>query len=93
MKRFAWDPQKSQLLKESRGVSFEDVVFYLERGALLDELEHPNADRYPGQRILVVDIERYAYCVPFVEDETTVFLKTIFPSRKLTKRYLQGEPS
>jgi hypothetical protein len=29
--------------------------------------------------------------VPFVEDEQTVFLKTIIPSRKATKQYLDEE--
>jgi hypothetical protein len=51
-------------------------------------LEHPNPDRYAGQRILVVRREDYVYLVPFVEDEDTVFLKTIIPSRKATKEYL-----
>jgi hypothetical protein len=62
------------------------------RGDLLDILEHPNPDRYAGQRILVVRREDYVYLVPFVEDEHTVFLKTIIPSRKATKEYL-GEES
>jgi hypothetical protein len=64
----------------------------LKRGGLLDILEHPNADRYAGQRIFVVRREEYVYLVPFVEDEHTVFLKTIIPSRKATKQYL-GEES
>ena len=50
--------------------------------------KHPNADRYAGQRILEVRREEYVYLVPFVEDEHTVFLKTIIPSRKATKEYL-----
>jgi hypothetical protein len=36
--------------------------------------------------------EDYVYLVPFVEDEHTVFLKTIIPSRKATKQYI-GEES
>ena len=70
----------------------EDVVFHIERGDLLDILEHPNPDRYTGQRIFVVRREDYVYLLPFVEDERTVFLKTIIPSRKATKEYL-GEES
>jgi hypothetical protein len=54
-------------------------------------LEHPNPDRYGGQRIFVVEREDYVYLVPFVEDEHTVFLKTIIPSRKATKQYLVEE--
>ena len=55
-------------------------------------LEHPNPSRYAGQRIFVVRREGYVYLVRFVEDEQTVFLKAIIPSRKATKEYL-GEES
>ncbi len=54
----------------------------------MDIFEHPNQDRYPGQRILVVVVEDYAYLVPFVESEEEIFLKTIIPSRKTTKQYV-----
>lgn len=89
MKRFSWDTEKNELLKKERGVSFEEVVFYIERGDLLDVLEHPNQERYPGQRMFVVTIDDYAYLVPFVESEAEVFLKTIIPSRKATNTYLR----
>ena len=92
VKYFAWDDAKNAKLKADRGIGFEDVVFHIERGDLLDILEHPNPDRYAGQRIFVVQREDYVYLVPFVEDEHTVFLKTIIPSRKATKQYL-GEES
>ena len=91
MKTFAWNNDKNALLKETRQISFEDVVFYIEKGFLLDILDHPNKDKYPDQRIFVVQIDDYAYLVPFVEDEHEVFLKTIIPSRKATKKYLQGD--
>jgi uncharacterized DUF497 family protein len=91
VKYFAWDDAKNAKLKAERGIGFEDVVFHIERGDLLDILEHPNPDR-GGQRIFVVQREHYVYLVPFVEDEHTVFLKTIIPSRKATKQYL-GEES
>ena len=82
MKYFAWDDAKNAKLKADRGIGFEDVVFHIERGDLLDILEHPNPDRYAGQRIFVVQREDYVYLVPFVEDEHSVFLKTIIPSRR-----------
>lgn len=88
MKRFAWSAEKSAQLKEERGVSFEDVVFHIERGDVLDLLDHPNQVRYPGQRLWVVEVDDYAYLVPFVESENEVFLKSVIPSRKATKRYL-----
>ena len=89
---FAWDDAKNAKLKADRGIGFEDIVFHIERGDLLDILEHPNPDRYAGQRIFVVQREDYVYLVPFVEDEHAVLLKTIIPSRKATKEYL-GEES
>lgn len=90
MKYFSWNSDKNESLKRERGVSFEEAVFYIERGGLLDIMEHPNQERYPGQRIFVVNMDDYAYLVPFVESETEVFLKTIIPSRKATSTYLRG---
>ena len=92
MKYFAWDEAKNDKLKADRGIGFEDVVFHIERGDLLDILEHPNPDRYAGQRLFVVRRDDYMYLVPFVEDDRFVFLKTIIPSRKATKEYLGQEP-
>ncbi|HEY5601353.1 MAG TPA: BrnT family toxin [Patescibacteria group bacterium] len=90
MKYFDWDERKNELLKELREVSFEDIQIAVESGRVLDDIEHPNKKRYLNQRILVVEIERYAYYVPYIEDEDKIFLKTIFPSRRATKKYLYG---
>lgn len=90
MKYFSWSPENNRLLQETRGISFEEIVFHIEQGAILDILEHPNQEKYSGQRIMVVDVEGYAYVVPFVEDDREVFLKTIIPSRKATRDYLGG---
>jgi hypothetical protein len=90
MKHFSWNEEKNEFLREERQISFEDVVFYIEQGFLLDVLEHPNQEKYKGQKIFVVEIDEYAYLIPFVEDETEVFLKTIIPSRKATRKYLKG---
>jgi uncharacterized DUF497 family protein len=92
VKYFAWDDAKNAKPGADHGIGFEDIIFHVERGDVLDILEHPNPDRYAGQRIFVVLREDYVYLVPFVEDEHTVFLKTIIPSRKATKQYL-GEES
>lgn len=91
MKFVNWNTEKSAAFKASRGVCFEDVVFYIEKGGILDDYQHPNRQTYPGQRIMVVCIENYAYLVPYVEDEEEVFLKTIIPSRKATQKYLGDE--
>jgi uncharacterized DUF497 family protein len=92
MKSFRWSPEKNEVLKAERGVSFESVVVAIESGGLLDVLAHPNQAKYPRQRILVVAADHYAYLVPFVEEEEYFFLKTIIPSRKATRDYLnEGE--
>jgi len=89
MKSITWNPEKNKLLQKERDISFEDVVFHISIGGILDTLEHPNQECYPGQQIHVIEIEGYAYLVPFVESENEIFLKTIIPSRKATKTYLR----
>lgn len=76
------------MLKLEREVSFEEVVLAIEEGDLLDILENLNKQKHPNQKILVVNINNYAYLVPFIEDEEKIFFKTIIPSRKATKKYL-----
>jgi len=87
MKSINWNTEKSVALKASRGICFEDVVFYIERGDILDDYLHPNQQAYPGQRIMVMGVANYAYLVPYIENEEELFLKTIIPSRKATQRY------
>ncbi|RJP77551.1 MAG: toxin [Desulfobacteraceae bacterium] len=88
MKNINWNTEKSMFLKVSRGICFEDVVFFIERGDILDDYLHPNQQEYPNQRIMVIAINKYAFLVPYVENEEELFLKTIIPSRKATERYL-----
>ncbi len=92
MKVFRWNAEKNEALKATRGLSFESVVIAIEAGGLLDILAHPNKARYPRQRVLVVTFDSYAYLVPYVEEKDHFFLKTIIPSRKATRDYLnQGD--
>ncbi len=91
MKVFNWNSDKNQKLIVERGKSFEEVIFHIQNGALLDDIAHPNATDYASQRIFVVCIDEYVYLVPYVEDQEEIFLKTIIPSRKFTKRYLGGD--
>ena len=88
MTLFDWNDEKNEWLKRVRGVMFEDIIFHLTHGGLLDTIEHPNRDQYLGQRIFIINMDGYAYIVPFIEDEDAIFLKTIIPSRKMTKLYL-----
>lgn len=88
---FEWSTSKNRQLIEQRGISFGRIVSAIEKGRLLEVLEHPNPERYPGQRIYVVEIDEYLYLVPFVtQSDGTSFLKTIIPSRKATRSYRRG---
>lgn len=87
MKYFAWNDEKNVLGKRDRGVSFEEIVFHIERGGILGIVEHSNRIKCRGQRMFVIAIENCVWLVPFVESEKRVFLKTAVPSRK-AKRYL-----
>jgi len=89
MKLFEWDSEKNKWLKKVRRITFDDVVFYINEGQLLDTVPHPNQGKHPHQRMFIVNIEDYAYIIPFVETKQIVFLKTIIPSRKATKKYLE----
>ncbi len=90
MKTFSWNDEKNALLQVERRITFEEVVVCIEMGFLLDVLEHPNQEKYKGQKVFVVQIDDYVYLVPFVETDDQVFLKTIIPSRKATKKHLKG---
>ncbi len=89
MNIFRWDNEKNELLKNARGVCFEQVVLLMEKGEVIDTIEHPNQERYPGQKIAVVLIDAYAYLVPYAEHNGEIFLKTIIPSRKATNKYVR----
>ncbi|MEI8189406.1 MAG: BrnT family toxin [candidate division NC10 bacterium] len=91
MKVFRWDNEKNEELKKSRGVCFEQVVLLMEREDVLDTIEHPNQDKYPGQKVAIVKIENYIYLVPYVQERDEIFLKTIIPSRKATKKYVRAQ--
>lgn len=93
MKPFRWNTDKNESLKTERGVSFESIVVAIESGGLIDVLAHQNKTKYPNQKVLVVVFENYAYLVPFVEEEAYFFLKTVIPSRKATRDYLNNGES
>lgn len=91
MKPFRWNHEKNGALKIERHISFEEIVLAIEADGLLDELRHPNRDKYPNQFVLVVALDEYVYLVPYVEETDYYFLKTIIPSRKATRDYLLKE--
>ncbi len=89
MKVFRWDNEKNELLKKNRGVCFEQVVILMEREDVLETIQHPNQNKYPGQKIATVRIGDYAYLVPYVQESDEIFLKTIIPSRKAANKFVR----
>lgn len=89
MKYFSWNNDKNEQLKKERNITFEEVVFIIQQGQILAIVEHPDQEKYTNQKLFILNINNYAYLVPFVESEQEVFLKTIIPSRKATKKYLR----
>jgi uncharacterized DUF497 family protein len=88
---FDWNEDKNQQLKKERDISFERVVLAIEENHVLDVLEHPNKERYKNQYLLIVEIDEYAYVIPAICNEDSWFLKTIYPNRKYTEKYLPGK--
>ncbi len=91
MRLITWSEPKNAWLKENRGVSFEQVAVLIEQGKTMDVFDHPDQDKYPGQKIAVVEIDHYALLVPFEVVGDEMILRTIIPSRKSTKKYLGGK--
>lgn len=90
MKKFEWDKEKNEILKQERWVSFEAVIEAINNWNQLDDIPHKNKEKYPNQRIIIVNIDNYALGIPYVfTKEKNKFLKTIIPSRVYTKIYLK----
>ena len=86
MRYFNWSSEKNKKLIKERNVSFEICLVKIENKDILDILDNTN---YPNQKIFVLEIDNYVYLVPFIENKDEIFLKTIIPSRKFTKKYLK----
>ncbi|MBF0103479.1 MAG: toxin [Desulfobacterales bacterium] len=88
--KIIWDEEKNNLLKSERGICFEDFVRKIEEGRLLDDIKHPNTDKYPNQKVFIVEFDNYTYVIPYIKDieKDEIMLKTAFPSRKMTKKYI-----
>ncbi len=89
--QFDWNDEKNAKLIAERNISFEEIVHFIENGNVLSIIDHPNQEKYPGQRIFIIQIRDYVCMVPFVQEKNTVFLKTIIPSRKATRDFKGGE--
>jgi len=89
LKCFEWYEEKNDRLKKERNISFEVIISQIEMGRILDIIGHSDKRKYKNQLIFIIEYENYVYLVPLVEDEEKIFLKTIIPSRKATKKYLK----
>ena len=89
MSKFDWNDEKNKMLEETRGICFEDILIHIKNGDVIDVIRHPQKERYPNQKIMVINIEEYIYLVPYVKSKAIIFMKTIIPSRKATREYLQ----
>ena len=84
-----WSPEKNEVLKKERGLSFEDVETAIESGEIIGDFPHPNQERYPNQRVLVVEIDGYACVVPYIREGNVRYLKTIYRSRKANRLFFR----
>lgn len=87
-KPLRWSVEKDTELSAQRDIDFETVAKLIRGGEVLAVVKHHNPEKYPNQRIFILKINEYVYLVPFVENDQEIFLKTIIPSRKMTKKYL-----
>lgn len=80
-----WDEEKNALLKQERGISFEEIAGMILYGDFVDIVENPTRE---DQQYFILTIRDYTWVVPFLIDESeTIILKTAFPSRKFHRRY------
>jgi hypothetical protein len=87
-----FNEEKNQLLKVTRGVGLDEIMTAISSGDLLADIAHPSHTR-PNQRLYAVRIGKYAHAVPYVINpgKNEIFLKTAYPSKVLTKKYIKGD--
>jgi len=83
MKEIYWSLVKNEMLKKTRGASFEDLI----NSKLIKIMKNP---KRVNQNIMLFEYKNYIWIVPFVEENDYYFLKTLFPSRKYTKIFKEG---
>ena len=92
MSEFSWNEEKDAWLRAHRGIGFKRVVAAIEEGGLIDFIQHERPGKHAHQKVFVVQIAGYAYQVPCVETDGGFFLKTLYPSRKATRKHLRKGP-
>lgn len=89
MLKYSWNEEKNKLLEETRGIGFEQIINAINNHQVLEEIAHTNPHKYKNQKLIILEINNYVYCVPFVENGNSRFLKTIYASRKYKKQYFK----
>jgi uncharacterized DUF497 family protein len=89
---FDWSDEKNIKLKKERNISFEEIIIAINDEKVIEIIEHPNKEKYSGQQMYLINYNNYIYVVPFIKrtEKEEIFLKTIFPSRFYTKKFLSG---
>ena len=87
MPEYVWNPGKDEWLRRARGLSFDDVKYHLTFSEPLGDIQNPNQERYPGQRLYIIRINNLAWVVPYRRTARYVFLYTAYPSEKFTRIY------
>jgi uncharacterized DUF497 family protein len=85
---FRYSQEKNEKIIKERGIGFEEIIQYMYEGNILAIRVHPNKAKYPNQKIIYVRVLKEVYSVPFItENDGTIYLKTLFPSRKARKEF------
>ena len=89
MKPTHFNKEKNELIKKTRKISFKDIIRAINNNKVIRVINHPNKKKFPNQKMYLIHINDYIYTVPYVDTKEEIFLKTIYKSRKYTKKYLQ----
>ena len=79
---FIYDEKKNQILFDTRGLTFEQAIEIISQEGVLLDFQHPNFEKFSNQRIMVISINNYPHCIPYVMDGEKFVLKTIFKDRR-----------
>ncbi len=82
MKIVRWNLEKAQKLRKERKLEIERIVAMIEDKEYLGIVNVPSR---PEQKMFLLDYEDYIVLVPFVENETEIFIKTAYRNRKVNK--------
>ena len=87
IKSIKWNEEKNKILQQTRNICFEDILLAIQEKRIINIEIHPKKDLYPHQKIIILEHNKYIYIIPFIENETEIFLKTIYPDRIYYQKY------